>query len=164
MDYIHESKIFNERASVSERVSWIFLTSEYNPYKRGTRVIIYLLYTPYYLYFLGAKLQKNLGSGSEFHTHFNLILMSALKTIQVGAKKRGGGTWIHDSFFRYLHTAIWLVEMTFTREHIFQYVHHQAIWLVDEKNDPIRLTNLYLSRENIGNIFTAQLRYKTVRI
>ena len=59
MDYIHESKIFNERASVSERVSWIFLTSEYNPYKRGTRVIIYLLYTPYYLYFFGAKFQKN---------------------------------------------------------------------------------------------------------
>ena len=77
MDYIHESKIFNERASVSERVSWIFLTSEYNPYKRGTRVIIYLLYAPYYLYFWGQNCKKNLGSGSEFHwTHLNLILMS----------------------------------------------------------------------------------------
>ena len=35
----------NER---SEWVSEIFLTSEYNPYKRGTRVIIGLLYTKYF--------------------------------------------------------------------------------------------------------------------
>ena len=30
----------------SERVSLIFFTSEYNPYKRGTRVILCLLYAP----------------------------------------------------------------------------------------------------------------------
>ena len=58
MDYIHESKIFNERASASERVSLIFLTSEYNPYKRGTRVIIYLSYTPHYLYFFGQNFNR----------------------------------------------------------------------------------------------------------
>ena len=45
MDYIHESKCLSNEGA--KRLSEInILTSEYNPYKRGTRVIKCLLYTP----------------------------------------------------------------------------------------------------------------------
>ena len=132
MDHIQESKTLSERMSASERVSWMFLMSEYNPYKKDTRVIMHLSNTPYYLNTIGKILGSERHQTSESNIHIEILIKHIFSSEEVGFPLVLGSWSCELNVMEWRNNAIWLVKARVVHQNITQCVRRWVIWLADE--------------------------------